>query len=92
MFTALILANFPSQLLFLQPAGMSRHQRTKGLHWSERLDVVSPLLSSCEPLLALRRQLCGLMHDADGMGLCWLQHAKLCRATGRQGLRCGCSG
>lgn len=65
-----------------QPTGLSRYQRTKALHWKERLGVVSPLLSSCEPLLALRRQLAGLIKDAGGMGACWLQHAKLCRATG----------
>jgi hypothetical protein len=68
----------------LQPAGLSHYQRSKGLRWSERLDIVSPLLSSCEPLLALRRQLAGLMNDASSMGRCWLQHAKLCRATGAQ--------
>lgn len=70
--------------LHTQPSGPSRYQRTKGLRWKERLEIVSPLLSSCEPLLALRRQLAGLMKDADGMGRCWLQHAKLCRATGAQ--------
>jgi hypothetical protein len=68
----------------LQPSGLSHYQRSKGLRWSERLDIVSPLLSSCEPLLALRRQLAGLMNDASSMGRCWLQHAKLCRATGAQ--------
>lgn len=66
-----------------QPAGLSHYQRTKGLRWSERLDIVSPLLSSAEPLLALRRQLAGLMSDGEGMGRCWLQHAKLCRATSK---------
>jgi hypothetical protein len=76
------------RVCYLQPAGSSLYQRTKGLRWSERLDIVSPLLSSCEPLLALRRQLAGHLRDVDGMGRCWLQHAKLCRATGELAYAC----
>ena len=35
-----------------------------------------------EPILALRRQL-ALLNSADKeASLCWLQHAKICRATG----------
>ena len=35
-----------------------------------------------EPILALRRQLAGLSGADVEAGLCWLQHAKLCRGTG----------
>eukprot|EP00775_Hariotina_reticulata_P013107 gene13107-13235_t len=59
-------------------------QRSLALRWPERLGLVAPLMSSREPLLALRRQLAGLLRDNDGMGQCWLQHAKLCRSTGHQ--------
>ena len=42
-----------------------------------------PNLSTREPLLALRRQLAGLLGDGDEAGRCWLQQAKLCRWGGR---------
>jgi hypothetical protein len=63
-----------------QPGGPVVRGRT--LRWQERLPLTAPLLSCREPVLALRRQLAGLMADADAMGRCWLQHAKLCRSTG----------
>lgn len=35
-----------------------------------------------EPILALRRQLALLNSAEKEASLCWLQHAKICRATG----------
>ena len=35
-----------------------------------------------EPILALRRQLAQLNSAEKEASLCWLQHAKICRATG----------
>lgn len=35
-----------------------------------------------EPILALRRQLAWLNSAEKEASLCWLQHAKICRATG----------
>ncbi|KAL6746420.1 kinase-like domain-containing protein [Haematococcus lacustris] len=52
------------------------------LRWPERLAASQATLASQEPLLALRRQLAGLMGDKAGVAACWLQHAKLCRVTG----------
>jgi hypothetical protein len=66
----------------MQPKPVGPLVRSRTLRWQERLPLTAPLLSCREPVLALRRQLAGLMADAEAMGRCWLQHAKLCRSTG----------
>ncbi len=35
-----------------------------------------------EPILALRRQLAVLAGEEAEAGMCWLQHAQLCRVSG----------
>jgi len=64
-------------------------ERRNLLHWSERVALTQPNLSTREPLLALRRQLAMLLGDRDEAGRCWLQQAKLCRWGG--GRSSGCS-
>jgi hypothetical protein len=72
-------------LLVLQVPPPGRLARTRALQWPLRLSLTSPSLSTRGPLLALRRQLAGLLGDSDWVGQAWLQHAKLCRITGHKG-------
>lgn len=68
-------------------------ERARRTRWPERLAALQPTFTTQEPLLALRRQLADLMDDSGAANECWLQHAKLCRATGKRirlSRRCTC--
>ena len=57
-------------------------ERQRFLRWNERISVTQPTISSRGPILDLRRQLGTLMHSYDEIGICWIDHARLCRETG----------
>ena len=44
-----------------------------------------------EPSLAMRRQLAGMLGAGEEVRACWLQQAKLCRATGHYEAASGAS-
>jgi hypothetical protein len=52
------------------------------LRWDARLAATQASLSTQEPILSWRRQLAALPGSVGGVGELWLQHARLCRATG----------
>eukprot|EP00798_Chlamydomonas_sp_ICE-L_P024092 gene24092-9666_t len=52
------------------------------LQWMERLAATQATLATQEPVLSLRRQLAEMLGNKADAGACWLQYAKLCRATG----------
>uniref|UniRef100_A0A7R9VTK1 Serine/threonine-protein kinase ATR n=1 Tax=Chlamydomonas euryale TaxID=1486919 RepID=A0A7R9VTK1_9CHLO len=64
-------------------AGASGTQQlNQRFRWRERLAATQASLAIQEPLLSLRRQLADLLGLPGEAGLLWLQHSKLCRATG----------
>lgn len=65
-----------------QQAVTGAKDRARRLGWDSRLLLTQPTVATQEPLLALRRQLAAMLGDDEAAGLCWLQHAKLCRGAG----------
>ena len=57
-------------------------ERERALRWADRLAITQPSLATQAPILALRRQLASLAGASVDAGLCWLEHANVCRMTG----------
>jgi len=57
-------------------------ERQRLLKWNERFSLTRPTLSARGPILDLRRQLGSLMKAQEEVGICWIEHARLCRETG----------